>query len=279
MNDTPQEASRPDEVIPYEGWHVIHLFYQVDHSQWSLLSDEEKLEAKTNLTRLAQDIRSEPNTQLLTFSIVSPKADVGFMLLTPNLHKANEFEKKLTLSLGADILTPVYSYLSMTELSEYVTTDEQYSDTLIHKEGIDPDTPDYVNKMEEFRQRMKKYNNDKLYPNLPDWPVYCFYPMSKRRGEKDNWYSLDFEERVPLMRSHGMLGRQWHGKILQLITGSTGLDDMEWGVTLFAHNSQDVKEIVYRMRFDEASARFAEFGDFYIGLQLPLDKLFRRVGL
>ena len=119
---------------------------------------------------------------------------------------------------------------------------------------------------------------DRLYPVLPPWPAMCFYPMSKRRGTAgQNWYALSFEERKKLMLGHAKIGRTWHGKILQLITGSTGLDDWEWGVTLLAHDPLNFKGIVYEMRFDEVSAQYADFGEFFIGLQLPLDEIFRRV--
>ena len=281
MNSRPTESaeSNSDKVVPYEGWHVLHLFYHIEPSQWELYSDEEKLEAKTHLAELVQDIRSTESTQLLTFSMVSPKADIGFMLLTDDLHKANDFEKKLTRSLGPDVLSPVYSYLSMTELSEYTTTEENYAKQVEADEGIAVDSDEMAAKLEEFRNRIKKYSTDRLYPNMPDWPVLCFYPMSKRRGEVHNWYGETHEFRSKLMSGHARLGRQWAGKIRQLITGSTGLDEFEWGVTLFSHNTQDIKEIVYKMRFDEVTVKYGEFGDFYIGLQLPLDELFRRVGL
>lgn len=273
------EGNDSDRVIPRQGWHVIHLFYQIDRATWSILSDEARLEAKTNLTALIQEIRSTDSTQLLAFSMVTPKADLGFMLLTPDLHQANEFEKRLTTSLGPEILSPIYSYLSMTELSEYTTTEEQYGEQLVSEEELEKDSEEFQAKIEEFQNRMKKYNSDRLYPNMPDWAVMCFYNMSKRRGEKDNWFDLDFPERRRLMLGHAKTGRTYAGRVRQLITGSTGLDEAEWGVTLFAHNSQDIKEIVYEMRFDEASARFAEFGDFYIGLQVALDELFRRLQL
>ena len=110
-----KEALNSDPIVPNEGWHVIHLFYQIDHGQWSVFSEDEKLKAKTNLTKLIHDIRTSLNTQILSFSIVTPKADIGFMLLTDDLHLANSFEKQLTLALGPDILTPSFSYLSMTE--------------------------------------------------------------------------------------------------------------------------------------------------------------------
>lgn len=268
------------QIIPTEGWHVIHLFYQIDHTQWSIQTEEEQLKAKTNLSKLIQDIRSTPNTQLLLFSIVTPKADIGFMLITDDLQLANAFEKQLTLALGADILNPSFSYLSMTETGDYMTTEEDYSEkTLKSERNLKEGTEDYENALNEFKTHMAKYSNDKLYPNLPDWPVFCFYSMAKRRGETFNWYALPFDERKRLMAEHGKVGRQWTGKIRQLITGSVGLDDSEWGVSLFANNSYDIKGIVYQMRYDEVSVKYAEFGDFYIGLQLPLDQLFRRIGL
>ena len=268
------------QIITTEGWHVIHLFYQIDHTQWSIQTEEEQLKAKTNLSKLIQDIRSTPNTQLLLFSIVTPKADIGFMLITDDLQLANAFEKQLTLALGADILNPSFSYLSMTETGDYMTTEEDYSEkTLKSERNLKEGTVDYENALNEFKTHMAKYSNDKLYPNLPDWPVFCFYSMAKRRGETFNWYELPFDERKRLMAEHGKVGRQWAGKIRQLITGSVGLDDSEWGVSLFANNSYDIKGIVYQMRYDEVSVKYAEFGDFYIGLQLPLDQLFRRIGL
>ena len=272
--------TQTNPIVPTEGWHVIHLFYQIDHTQWSLLSDDEQLKAKTDLSILIQEIRSTPKTQLLSFSIVTPKADIGFMLLTDDLHLANAFEKQLTLALGADILTPSFSYLSMTETGDYMTTPEEYSEnTLKADRNLTEGSDEYESALNEFKSHMAKYTNDKLYPNMPDWPVFCFYSMGKRRGEVFNWYALPFDERKRLMAEHGKVGRQWAGKIRQLITGSVGLDDSEWGVTLFANNSYDIKGIVYKMRYDEVSVKYAEFGDFYIGLQLPLDQLFRRVGL
>ena len=267
-------------LVPREGWHVMHLFYHVDHAQWSIYSDEEKRQAKTHLTELVQEIRATPDTHLLIFSIATPKADLGFMLLTADLQVANAYEKQLTLSLGAGTLSPAYSYLSQTEGSEYTTTSEQYAaETLITEKGLTPDSPEFIAGMKEFDERMDHYRKHRLYPVLPDWPVICFYPMAKRRNGGDNWYALDFAARKKLMAGHAKVGRTYSGRILQLITGSTGLDEYEWGVTLLAKDTIDVKAIVYEMRFDEVTARYGEFGDFYIGMQLPLDVLFRRICL
>jgi len=267
-------------VVPKEGWHVLHLFYKVEHGAWALLSQEEKIAQKTALAELAQEIRATPDTQLLIFSIISPKADFGFMLLTPDLHMANSFEKRLTLGLGPEVLTPVYSYLSLTEESEYTTSDADYGKTLEAEQKLALGSEPYEKAMSEFSTRMAKYRKDKLYPVLPNWEVFCFYPMLKRRDpDGQNWYALSFDERKKLMGGHARVGRTYAGKILQLITGSTGLDEMEWGVTLFAHDTFYIKDIVYQMRFDPVSSQYAEFGDFYIGLSVPLDELFRRLML
>src|SRR5919106_913859 len=255
-------------LVAEEGWHCLHLFYRIEYGQWQLLSREEQNAAKTNLSSLVQEARALESTQLLTMSIVTPKADLGFMLITPDLHAANRIEKQLSLSLGADVLAPVYSYLSLTEESEYKTTAEDYAAVLEHEQKISRGSPEFEESMAAFDERMKHYRHERIYPTLPDWPIVCFYNMSKRRGEQRNWYALPFEDRRKLMLGHGAVGRQYAGKVKQLITGSSGLDDAEWGVTLFAQDTFQIKSIVYQMRFDPVSAEYGEFGEFYIGLPL-----------
>jgi peroxiredoxin len=272
-------ADKNAPLVPEEGWHCLHLFYRIDFAQWHLLSGEEQRAGKTVLSEIVQEIRTTDKTQLLTLSIVTPKADLGFMLITPDLHAANFFEKRLSLSLGAGVLEPVYSYLSLTEESEYVTTAEQYAETLEREQNLKRATPEFDQAMKAFVQRMAHYTQERVYPTLPDWPVVCFYNMIKRRGEQRNWYALPYEERRRLMQGHAKVGREFAGKVKQLITGSTGLDDAEWGVTLFARDTFQIKSIVYQMRFDPVSAEFADFGEFFVGIQLPLDELFRRLQL
>jgi len=274
------EKPAPDPILPTEGRHVLHLFFRIDYGSWDLLDGTQKIEAKTSLAELVQEIRATPDTQLLTFSVATPKADLGFMLVTPDLHVADGFAKQLGLSLGPGVLVPEYSWLSLTERSEYTTSDEEYARALETEENLVPGTPAYEEKLTAFRVRMTKYLKDRLEPNLPDWPVVCFYPMSKRRGaEGQNWYALDFAARKTLMAGHARVGRTYSGRVLQLITGSTGLDDMEWGVTLFARTTSEIKAIIYEMRFDEVSAQYADFGEFFIGLQMPLDGLFDRLAI
>src|SRR2546421_5428777 len=145
-------------LVPEEGWHCLHLFYHIEYGQWQLLSREEQNAAKTNLSSLVQEVRAMESTQLLTLSIVTPKADIGFMLITSDLHNANRIEKRLSLSLGADVLTPVYSYLSLTEESEYITSEEEYAQTL--ESNIRKDAAKLEEALRSFRERIQHYRQE-----------------------------------------------------------------------------------------------------------------------
>ena len=264
---------------PQEGWHVLHLFYNINRAAWAALGTEGQDLARRQLAELVRVIRSHPSTQVILCSMVGPKSELGVMILTPDLHDADRFSKAIAQSLGTGVLVPVYSYFSMTELSEYTTSEAEFGKELEEKEKLTPGTEAYDTRIAEWKARMKKYNSDRLYPNMPDWQVFCFYNMSKRRNVEQNWYHTDFETRRKLMGGHARTGRTWAGKVRQLITGSTGLDAAEWGVTLFAHDTFHIKGIVYEMRFDEVSAVYGEFGDFYIGIQMPVEGLLERLML
>jgi len=278
-NDVRSRMIERAALRPEEGWHVLHLFYRVEQSQWQMLTPEEQMDAKKHLSALVKETRASPSTQLLTFGMLTPKADLGFMLLTDDLHHAQSIEKSLSLSLGPDSLDPVYSFYSLTERTEYTTTEEDYIATLKSEKNLSEGSEEFQRAVNEFHTRMKKYLQDRLYPNMPDWPIFCFYPMTKRRNAGQNWYALPLETRKKLMMGHAKVGRQYAGRVRQLITGAIGLDDAEWGVTLFAHDTFQIKSIVYEMRFDTVSAEYADFGEFYIGIQLPLDQIFRRIQL
>src|SRR6185295_1207460 len=169
--------------------------------------------------------------------------------------------------------------LSVTELSEYATTEEDNRQMLIHQEKLQPGTEAFEQRLGELAKRREEYERYRLYPELPDWEVMAFYPMTKRRQGGDNWYSLDFTTRKRLMGGHARVGRKFAGRVTQLITGSVGIDDWEWGVTLMAHQTDAFKEIVYDMRFDEVSARYGEFGPFYVNLRLTPAELWRHLHL
>jgi chlorite dismutase len=199
----------------------------------------------TAALRKATESAEADGYQVVPAAILGHKADLCFMVLGPDQWRLRTFQTSVQIA-GAH---PVQSYVSLTEVSEYAA-------------GL----PD------ELRQA-------RLFPQLPPegMAAFCFYPMSKRRGPEHNWYALEFDARKELMLGHGKVGRTFHGRVLQVITGSTGLDDYEWGVTLFGVHPDDLKDCVYQMRFDEASARYAEFGPFYDGMVGTLDEVLEAV--
>ncbi|MGH8906434.1 MAG: chlorite dismutase family protein [Egibacteraceae bacterium] len=264
----------PDSVVPSEGWGVLHLFF---HLRRELLEDP--AHAASDFCKRVIAFEARQPYQALGFSVLGQKADLGLMLLGPDLGALDLFTVELSASpLGAALL-PAASYVSLTELSEYTSTREDETARLVAQEQLTPDSPELAEALAAFDERMAAYLEHRLHPRLPRRSVLSFYPMSKRRGERDNWYRLPFEERKRLMGGHARVGRSYRGRVLQLITTSVGLDDWEWGVTLLADDPKAIADIVYEMRFDEVSARYAEFGPFVTGLVLPPDQLMARLGL
>ncbi|HSR69599.1 MAG TPA: hydrogen peroxide-dependent heme synthase [Acidobacteriota bacterium] len=264
----------------HEGWFVLHLFYSIDRMMWSeLLEESEKEAAVSRFEEVLEEFRRSSDCQAHAYSVWGHKADVGVMLVDPDLQHLNRVENQLLSALPPGMLLPVYSFTSMSEISEYVSSDKDYGKHLREKEGLEPDSPEYKEKMEAYKARMKAYTDERLYPRLPPHRVMSFYPMNKRREPEQNWYSLDFDRRKQLMGGHMVTGRKYAGKVKQLVTGSVGLDEWEWGVTLFADDPVYFKQIVYEMRYDEVSAVYAEFGDFIVGLEMSVPELFSHLGL
>ena len=203
---------------------------------WGVLHLFCKVTDRTDGQRVVAAVKQiqDSDHQVLCVALFGHKADIGFMALGPDLWPLRRLQSQLQQA-G---LVVADSYISMTETSEYA-----------------PDLP----------EEMK---TPRLHPELPPEGknAFCFYPMSKRRESDGNWYTLPYETRRELMYEHGKSGRNFRGRILQVVTGSTGVDDFEWGVTLFATHLDDLKEVVYTMRYDEASAIYGEFGAFYTGL-------------
>jgi len=256
-------GSNAEPVHASEGWGVLHLFYRVDRER------AEDPQAGKHFVAAVERLEADGH-QALCFALLGTKADLGVMALGPDLARLQAFQAELR---GAP-LEPVWSYVSLTELSEYTSTE---ADERARLEGEGVAGADLDAQLTAWRARMADYAENRLHPRLPAKKVICFYPMSKRRTGDANWYALPFEERKRLMGGHARVGRSYAGRILQLITGSVGIDDWEWGVTLLSDDAAALKEIVYEMRFDEVSARYADFGPFFTGLVLPPDEAFRRV--
>lgn len=226
-----------------EGWYALHDFRMIDWSAWKGISAGERQEALQQYRSLVREWQNTEQQKLgstAIYNIVGQKADLMFMHLRESLDDLSELENTFNKSLLAQYTFPVYSYLSVVELSNYLA-----------KPGSDPmENPDII---------------ARLKPVLPKSNHICFYPMNKRREGHDNWYMLSMDERKSMMRSHGLIGRSYAGKVKQIITGSVGFDDWEWGVTLFADDALSFKKLIYEMRFDEVSARYGDFGEFFVG--------------
>lgn len=260
-------------LVPPVGWHFLHLFYRVDRDILSKLTNEQRAEGRAQV--IAALDRSAPSSpeQMQSFGVLGHKADFGVMMAGTDLRKVHDIQMRLQSSAIGPALMPTYSFYSITEISEYVPDVEAYGKILREREGVDPESTIYQTKLAQYANRLEPMNKQRLYPEFPDWPCLCFYPMSKTRLEAQNWYLEPFERRAEMMSAHGRSGMKFAGKVTQVITASTGLDDWEWGVTLWAKNPSYLKDIVYTMRFDESSARYALFGPFYPGYILPATEL------
>jgi chlorite dismutase len=266
-------ADGPEPVEASSGWGVLHLFYAVDPKR----AEDEPGGAKRVLDAIATFTR-EPPHQITTFAVLGHKADVGVLAVGPDLARLQALQQDLR---GAP-LTLTSSYVSLTEASEYAMTEDDERARLRADEGID-DPAQLEERLGVWRERIVHYREQRLHPQLPQRKALCFYPMSKRRtgtaAGGENWYALPFDARKELMAGHARVGRTYAGRVVQLITGSTGIDDWEWGVTLFADDPAALKEIVYEMRFDPVSTQYSEFGPFITGLVLDPAETLRRVGL
>jgi chlorite dismutase len=243
---------------------VGHYFYRFDRSQLRNLGTSELSDGCREFRAVLESGSAGVPVRLQTIIVSGHKADFGVIALDPDPMVVNGIHQRLLSCPLGSALIPAWSFISLTEVSEYVPTVEQYAQELL-AQGMSADGPDYRIKLKQFERRWEIMRRQRLTPDLPTWPAVCFYPMNKRRSVDANWFLLDFSERHGLMNQHGETGMKFAGKVTQLVTAAMGMDDWEWGVTLWARNPEFLKDIVYRMRFDEASARYAEFGSFYVG--------------
>jgi peroxiredoxin len=257
-----------EPVMPSEGWGVLHLFYVIDRER----AAADPGAAKQVLA--AVEALERDGHQALVSATLGHKADLGIMALGPDLARLQAFQAEVA---GVPALRPATSFVSLTETSEYTSTEEQERERLAQNEGLGEEAVE--TRLEAWRTRMAKYREDKLHPNLPLKRLICFYPMAKRRKNNANWYQLPFEERRRLMGGHARVGMSYSGRVLQLITSSFAFDDWEWGVTLLADDPVALKEILYEMRFDEVSAVYSDFGPFLVGLLAEPAEAIRRAGL
>jgi chlorite dismutase len=250
------------------GWHCLHLYYRVCQNALNQLTESQRASGREELIRLLDPVRPGTPERVQTSVISGHKADLGVLLMDPDPLVIDSVRQSIRRSPLGPALVPTYSFVSITEVSEYVPTLEQYGERL-KIEGTDPGSPAFAAKLKAYEEREVMMRKQRLFPDFPPWPVACFYPMNKIRHPQANWYAQPYSRRMEMMTEHGKSGMKFGGRVSQLITSSTGLDDWEWGVTLWAREPAFLKEIVYTMRFDEASANYAEFGAFYVSYILP----------
>jgi chlorite dismutase len=263
----------PASLVPESGWHVLHLFYRIDRVQLARFDENARVDGRNQLRAILEAARPGAIEQRQCFVVPGHKADFGLVLAGPDIEAIRGVQTAIAASALGPALEAVDSFYSITEVSEYVPDAEEYGRILRERERMDPQSAAYQARVTQYASRLEGMNRQRMYPEFPDWPCLCFYPMNKWRLPDANWYTLPFAERNELMAQHGKSGMQFAGRVTQVITASTGLDDWEWGVTLWARNPAYLKEIVYTMRFDEASARYAEFGKFYVGFIVPPARL------
>lgn len=240
-----------EAAITLDGWYALHDLRTMDWNSWKLISEEERQtiveEFQTFLKKLQKSHDDKTGSHAF-YTVLGQKADFILMILRPTIDELQELEIEFNKLAIADFTLPAYSYVSVVELSNYLAGES--------------DEDPYEN----------PYVRGRLYPDLPRSQYICFYPMNKKRDGEDNWFMLDMDTRRKLMYEHGKIGRSYAGKIQQIITGSSGLDDFEWGVTLFSDDALQFKKIIYEMRFDETSARYGDFGSFFVGTILDQEK-------
>jgi len=249
---------------PTNGWHCRHLFYRFDRAALNGLSPAQRQQGSAEFAAVLDPAAPGAPARLQSFTVSGHPADFGLLLLDAEPLAVDGLHQRLLATALGPAIEPVWSLVSLTEVSEYLPTVEHFQARLV-AEGGDPEAEDIKAKVAGYARRLEIMRKQRLTPDLPVWPAFCFYPMNKRRDPGANWFLLEFAEREKLMSEHGESGMKFGGRVTQLVTVGIGLDDWEWGVTLWARNPELLPEIVYRMRFDQASARYAQFGPFYTG--------------
>jgi chlorite dismutase len=251
---------RRDPPPTEEGWFVLHDFRTVDWDAWQAADSGDRtaaVEAGEALLNSAEAVEDAEEGASTTYAVLGHKADLAMVHLRPTVEHLDALERQFETSALGPFTEQASSFVSVTEVSGYTTPDafEEGGIEAIEDAGL------------------RNYMQTRLRPSIPDADYLSFYPMDKRRGPEDNWYDLSFDERAEHMHAHGEIGRDYAGSVTQVITGSIGLDDWEWGVTLFSNDAAQFKRLLYEMRFDPSTSRFAEFGPFYTGRRLAPEAL------
>jgi hydrogen peroxide-dependent heme synthase len=267
----PVSDEIPAVPLTIEGYSVLHQMMRVRWAAWRQLAAAERATIVDEATDVLGGMEQNSGGQSGLFSLLGHKGDLMLIHFRRSFDELNLAELQLAQLRLSDFLEPATSYLSIIELGLYESTIKAYRD--LKDRGIAAHSDEWKREIEQVLARQKEAMHPRLFPELPKHRYVSFYPMDRRRGEAKNWYSLPIEERARQMNEHGLVGRRYAGEVRQIITGSIGFDDWEWGVDLFADDPLVFKKLIYEMRFDEVSAVYALFGQFYLGLRVQAAEL------
>ncbi|HTR37282.1 MAG TPA: hydrogen peroxide-dependent heme synthase [Bryobacteraceae bacterium] len=269
----PAVQSLPAVPLTLEGSSMLHQMLRVRWTAWKAVPQTQRSEMLEEASGLLAAMERNTGGQTAAFTLLGHKGDLILVHFRRSFDELGEVERRLA-GLGLwDYLEPTTSYLSVVELGLYESSLKTYG--ALAERGIPPFSPEWNEEIEKVMARQREAMAPRLYPDMPPHKYLCFYPMDRKRGELKNWYRLPMAERQRQMHEHGMVGRRYAGEVKQIISGSIGFDDWEWGVDLFADDPLVFKKLIYEMRFDEVSADYALFGTFFIGIRCPAAELER----
>jgi chlorite dismutase len=261
-------AATPAVPLTLEGASVLHQMMRLRRAAWRALPAGERAQILAEATAALGRMETHADgRETALYSLLGHKGDLLFLHFRRSFEELSQAENELARLRLGDYLEPATSYLSVIELGLYESTAKVYAG--LAAKGIEPNSEEWKAGVEEVLARQRTAMAPRLWPRIPESKYVCFYPMDRRRGESVNWYREPMAERQRMMAEHGLVGRRYAGEVRQIISGSIGFDDWEWGVDLFADDPLVFKRLIYEMRFDEVSAVYALFGTFYIGLRLP----------
>jgi len=266
-----QSSAIPAVPLSLEGWSILHQMFRVRWPAWKTLAPGAQKEVIAEAGALLTELERSEAGQSGLFSLLGHKGDLLVLHFRRALDELNDTELRLANLKLAEFLEATTSYLSVVELGLYEASVRLYSG--LQEKGLQPNTLEWDQAVEAEVTRLRQVMAARLWPEIPPRRYLCFYPMDKKRGELKNWYQVPITARQKMMSEHGLIGRRYAGQVTQIISGSVGFDDWEWGVDLFADDPLVFKKLVYEMRFDEASAVYGLFGTFYVGLRFPAKEL------
>ena len=264
----------PPVPLTLEGSALLHQFFRFKWKAWRATAKADRDRIAANAIQVLKGLEranSDAPVRSALFSQLGHKGDLILIHFRDSLETLNQVELDLAQTELYDYLTPVHSYVSVVELGLYESTRKTYEAAAA--KGFEQHSPEWNAEIAASLQRAAAAMAPRIFPSVPEAKYICFYPMDRKRGEGVNWYSVPFADRQRMMHEHGLIGRRYGDVVRQIISGSIGMDDWEWGVDLFAEDPVVFKKLIYEMRFDEVSAVYALFGQFFIGVRLPMERL------